>query len=88
MQIAFGPWHRDAIELKLTGKADVNWDQQYGTSLPIRIDCIAVFEGINVWDRSEESARARLAAFYDPVPFVAEKSRIGFNYRLRPPACG
>jgi hypothetical protein len=83
IQVAFGPWRGESIELTLSGKADVNWDDDYGTSLPIRVACTTVFEGINVWDRAEESARARLAAFYDPSAFTVEKSRIGFNYRLR-----
>jgi len=88
IRIAFGPWRGGAIELKLSGKADVNWDDGYGKALSLRVECSAAFEGINVFDRSEESARSRLAAFYDPAAFVAEKSRIGFNYRLRQPGGG
>jgi hypothetical protein len=88
MRIDFGRWQGDAIELTLSGKADVNWDDDYGRSLPIRVECMAAFEGINVWDRTEESARARLTAFYDPVPFAVEKSRVGFNYRMRPAGGG
>jgi hypothetical protein len=83
MRVEFGRWQGDAIELTLTGKADVHWDEKYGSSVPLRVQCMGAFEGINVWDRTEESARARLAAFYDPAPFAVEKSRIGFNYRIR-----
>lgn len=88
MCVAFGRWQGDAIELTISGKADVHWDKDYGSSLPIRVECLAVFEGINVWDRTEESARARLADFYDPGPFAVEKTRGGFNYRIRPTGGG
>jgi hypothetical protein len=88
MRVKFGRWQGDAIELKLTGNADVNWDDDYGRSVPVRVQCMAAFEGINVWDRNEESARARLADVYDSARFGVEKSRIGFNYRMRAPGAG
>lgn len=83
VRIDFGNWHGDAIELKLSGKGDVHWDDEYGKAVPLQVECMAAFEGITVFDHSEESARSRLSAFYDPTKFVAEKSRIGFTYRLR-----
>lgn len=83
VRIDFGYWHGDAIELTLNGLGDVHWDEEYGTAVPLQIECRAVFEGINVFDHSEESARSRLSAFYDPTRFLAEKSHIGFTYRLR-----
>jgi hypothetical protein len=88
LRIDFGRWQGHAIELTLSGKADVNWDNDYGRSIPVRVQCIAVFEGISVWDRTEESARARLAALYDPAPFTVEKSRVGFTYRMQAPESG
>jgi hypothetical protein len=88
VEVAFGPWRGEYIGVTLNGKADVNWDDDYGSALPIRVECPFRFEGINVLDRSEESARSRLAQFYDPDKFVAERARIGFNFRLRPPGGG
>ena len=55
VRVTFGRWDGDAIELMLAGKADVNWDDDYGTSLPIGVECTVVFEGI----RSAEAMDAR-----------------------------
>ncbi len=84
VRIYFGEWHGELIDVTIDAKADVCWDDIYGTAVPIRLHCRVSFEGINVWDRSEESARSRLAALYDPARYFCEKARIGFNYRLRP----
>jgi len=88
VRIDFGQWQGDAIELTLSGKADIYWGDDYGTSVPIGVKCMAAFKGINVCDRSEESARARLAAFYDPAPFTVKKARIGYTYRMHPAGGG
>jgi hypothetical protein len=85
MAIVFGRWQGNSIELTLSGKADLNWGDKYGKSVPIQVKYMAVFKGINVYDRTEESARARLAAFYDPDSFDVEKSRVGFKFRIRQP---
>ncbi len=83
--MSFGQWRGGAIEITIEGKADVYWGDDYGTSLPVRVECPFSFEGINVFDRSEDSARSHLAEFYDPTAFVAERARVGFDFRLRTP---
>lgn len=85
VRLDFGPRDGENLHVAIDGKADVNWDDEYGSAVPLRVECPMRFEGINVWDRTEESARSRLATFYDPGKFVAERARVGFNFRLRPP---
>ena len=83
IRMTFGPRRGDAIEITLDGEADIYADDDFGTAVPFRVECPFTFEGICVFHRSEEQARERLAELYDPADFVAERARIGFNYRLR-----
>jgi hypothetical protein len=83
IHIIFGPWRGNVIEVTLDGEADIYADDDFWTAVPFRVECPFSFEGICVSHRSEELARERLAEFYDPADFVAERARIGFNYRLR-----
>ena len=83
MRITFGRWRGEGVDANVLGKADVRWSEPFDTAVPIRVECRTLFEGINVWDHSEDSARSRLAAFYNPANFMVERARVGFNFRLR-----
>jgi len=83
IRMTFGTWRGEAIEITLDGKAEIDADDDFGMAVPFRVECPFTFEGICVFHRSEEHARERLAELYDPADFIAERARIGFNYRLR-----
>jgi hypothetical protein len=80
--LTFGPWKADEIGIHLRAQADIGWDEDYGSDVPLELACDARFDGFNVWHRDEAVARKALAAYCDPSILVATPANVGLNFLL------
>jgi hypothetical protein len=73
--LRFHEWDGDRIRLEWTGHCDIQFDDEYDTAVPFRVEAWAAFEGLLVKGSGkddESSVRSRAARFFDLHSFTQQ----------------
>ncbi len=70
---------RGIMQVKVNGKCDVYYDEQYDTNLDLRLDSEVVFHCVWFGRRPESECRAAISAFLDPNDFDYSQTEHGVS---------